>query len=286
VNWVRLLHAIGLTNLTDEQLARCTSRASQPPVDLADDNTLQADSVVAIDQLQSVFSEFIVSYDLRRTMTELGTVLPIVIRQQALNSRRSVPDIVHDLFDRMIEALEINWRRTAELRLEQGSGRLTEVWVAAYPFLDHVDETHKGMYETVRKNLCDGAKYVYFQPDRKYFDILRAKLARDAIVAAARVVLDERLHFIDTDPKLLRLATFSVWNPQEPRQMEVLVLPHHQNPIQLVDESGVSRVASNVTMLKVSNRAQAEVLYEQLEPLYKQAMEQSGGERTRRGAGA
>lgn len=242
------------------------------------DSTLHSsECVVGIGHLQSAFSEYLASADLRESMRDLGKVLPDVIEQQALTSRRSVPDIVHDLFDSVVQALEVNWWRPFELRLEQGSQTFVEIWVAAYPFLDHVDEEHNGMYQTVRQKLCEGARYVYFQPDRKYFDILRARLMHDKATAGAHVRFDEpdpecQLRFIEAHTPFVKIETFSIWNPNRPHDMQAFVLPPQQRPIKVIEDVGVWKVASRVTMCQIKDRAQAEVLYDQLEPLYKNAM--------------
>jgi hypothetical protein len=252
---------------------------------------LPPDPAVASQGIQAPLASYMASSDLDTTMRTLGAVLPHLIRHQAQHSRRSEADIVYDVFDRVVEAIEVNWRRTQELRLEQACDEIAEVWVAAYPFLDHIRLQHGGMYETVRDNLCKGTRYVYFQPDRKYFDILRDMLTLDPAVKRANLSLcdndlDSGLRFVEASSDLLKIVTFSIWNPQDSHRMEVVALPYHQNPIRIEEHDGVWQVLSKVTMLEVKDRAQAELLYEHLELLDKRAVEQFGQNKGRRNAGA
>lgn len=198
---------------------------------------------------------------------KMGEILPAIIQQQA-NSSRPSHDIARDVVLAIIRSLEFDLLSPLQIREAQSKKEVTEVWVAAYPFLDLADAADGGLYETTRDNLNLGKRFVFFQPDRYYFDLLLDRLRGDGVLKNS-VVLDEgqegcQLCVVPAEGMLLGLGV-SIWNPEH--QSRKVFLNTTGDAISLREEDGRWKVTSAVVM-KPCDGSSAHDLYEDLRKVY------------------
>lgn len=218
--------------------------------------------VEGAEELRALYQEFFAGADWNKVSEKLGNLLPQLIQDRATNSDRTATAILHDLFQSTIQALDVNLRGPAELRIDQRACK--DIWVAAQPFLDLVEQRHGGMYEATVARLNKGLHITLFQFDRTYFDEFVEKLKNDDGLRE-NVTIDKpedtcQVRYIPVDNSLTPLE-FSVWNPG---LNDMAGFINIGDRIKLIAQSGQYRLGSKVVMKQVVDKFQVDRLYEAL----------------------
>jgi hypothetical protein len=172
----------------------------------------------------NILRDLVRSGDAERALDALARELPFLAREAARNHpERPLADFVQDLTYATLQALKVNFKAVAELRTEQAESKYDLVWVAAYPFLDLVDKTDGGFYDTTLAKLNAGTTFVFFQSDRKYFDALCQKLKNDPQVAAAVDLTESSPHcqvqYVECRDHVILALNLALWNPGRPNMV-------------------------------------------------------------------